>query len=109
MGIISKLKSIVILVIILSASIVYAAIINEIARNTMDLTLALIFNGIAPIAVLGFAGKKYLDHVKSVHKELIEAKNNHAGRLDGIEMIHRLRGCDQPDSMIRGRRKEDRQ
>ena len=108
MGIISKLKSIVILTIILSASIVYAAIINEVTKTAIDLTIPLIFNGIAPIAVLGYILKKGVDYIKATLNELIETKNNHAGRLDGIEMIHQLRGCDQPDSMVRGRREADK-
>lgn len=66
-------------------TVAYAAVINEVVHQTADITIPLIFNGIAPIAVLGFAGKKYLDHIKEIHKELIDSKNAHADRIKGVE------------------------
>ena len=107
---ISKLKSVVALVILFSASVVYAAIIGEFAKAA-DLTWPLIFNGIVPVTVLGifgWIGKRHLARQDEFHKEIIESKNNHAQRLESIETIHQLRGCDMPDSMVRGRRKEDK-
>ena len=80
-----KFKSAVTLFILFVASAVYAAAISEIVHATTDLTLPLIFNGVAPSAVLLVIGKRYLDHLKEVHKELIDAKNDHSIRIKGVE------------------------
>jgi len=97
----------VFLAITLLATVVYAAAIAEVVHAAPDLTWALIFNGLAPGAIVAFAGKRYLDRQDRTNKELITAKNDHTTRLGGIEMIHQLRGCDQPETMTRKRRKED--
>ena len=102
------LRSAVFLATVLLASAACAAVSVGVAQTLSDLTWPLLFNGIAPGAILAFIGKRYIDKQDKTNKELIEAKNLCASRLDGIEMIHQLRGCDQPDNMARNRRKEDR-
>ena len=102
------LEFLVFLVVTLFAAVVYAAAITEVTHTSPDITWALIFNGIAPGAILAYAGKRYLDRQDRTNKELIEAKNKHADRLSGIEMIHQLKGCDHPESAVRRRREEDR-
>ena len=92
-----KLKSSIYLFIIFLASVAYAAAITEIAKTPSDLTIPLIFNGVLPTVVLGWAGKKYLNNIEMTYRELIEAKNDHADRIGRIETTHEIRGCDQPD------------
>ena len=92
-----KLKSSIYLVIIFLTSVAYAAAITEVAKTPSDLTIPLIFNGVLPTVVLGWAGKKYLNNIEMTYKELINAKNNHADRIGRIETTHEIRGCVQPD------------
>jgi hypothetical protein len=101
------MKPVVLLIFVFAASAVFAAAISGITQAAPDLTWPLLFNGIAPGAILAFVGKRYIDQQDKTNKELITSKNDHTTRLGEIEMIHQLRGCDQPDKMLRGRRKED--
>ncbi len=85
-----KLKTWIILLLTFCATVLYAAAIKEAAQaKAADITLPLIFNGLAPISVLGFfgfVGKRYMDHIKAGHKELIDAKNDHAERIKEAEI-----------------------
>ncbi len=101
------MKSMVLLIFVFAASAAYAAAISGITQTATDLTWPLLFNGIAPGAILAFVGKRYIDKQDKTNRELIMSKNDHTTRLGEIEMIHQVRGCDQPDSMVRGRRKGD--
>lgn len=98
----------VLIFIVFISSVVYAAALGAIIPSSSDLTWPLIFNGLAPGAILAFFGNRYLNKQDKTNKELIDSKNDHQARIGGIEMIHKLKGCDLPDTMMRGRRKEDR-
>lgn len=97
----------ILFIIIFITSAVYAAVMTNVVPLSPDLTWPLIFNGIAPGALLAFFGKRYLDKQDKTNKELIETKNDHATRISDIETVHRVRGCDQPDTS-KSRRKDDR-
>ena len=87
--------------ILLMASLLYAGALSVVPTPT-DITWPLLFNAIAPGAIIAYAGKRYIDKQDKINQELIGCKNDHENRIGKIEKTHELLGCDQP-----GRRKDD--
>jgi hypothetical protein len=83
---INWVRGIIIVSILLVATIAYATSITKLADpQSPYVWIANLFNGWIPVTILGWFAKRYLDYVKEVHKELIEAKNKHSDRLTKVE------------------------